>query len=186
MNQEDASSVGNASLPPGTAIGRFSLTRLLGAGGMGEVFLAHDSRLDRDVALKLLRPQLGTDAASRARFDRETRAIARLDHPNIVALHEVGEFQGRPYLVMQFVEGRSLSDFSRDRTLSVETVLDLGLQLCAGLQAAHDRGVIHRDLKPSNILVDDRLRARIADFGLARIRGAGRLTGTGSICGTTG
>jgi TolB-like protein/Tfp pilus assembly protein PilF len=186
MTQDDIGPVEQASLPPGTTVGPFRITRLLGAGGMGEVFLAHDSRLDRDVALKFLRPQPGTDAAARARFGQETRAIARLDHPNIVTLHEVGEHRGRPYLVMQFVEGHSLTEFSRDRTLSIETVLDLGLQLCAGLQAAHERGVIHRDLKPSNILVDDRLRARIVDFGLARIRGAGRLTGTGSICGTTG
>jgi len=186
MKQEDGSPVEKASLPPGTAIGPFRITRLLGAGGMGEVFLAHDSRLDRNVALKFLRSQPGTDAAARARFEQEIRAIARLDHPNVVTLYEVGEHRGRPYLVMQFVEGHSLSEFSRGRTLSLETVLDLGLQLCAGLQAAHDHGVIHRDLKPSNILVDDRLRARIVDFGLARIRGASRLTETGSICGTTG
>jgi serine/threonine-protein kinase len=153
---------------------------------MGEVYLAHDPRLDREVALKFLALHLGGDEESRARFVRETRAVARLDHPNIVTLHEVGDQQGRPYLVMQYVDGVTLSEFARGRRLTVETVLDLGVQLCGGLQAAHEQGVVHRDLKPSNILVDSHLRARLVDFGVACITGGPRLTATGSLCGTVG
>jgi TolB-like protein/Tfp pilus assembly protein PilF len=153
---------------------------------MGEVYLAHDPRLERDVAIKLLAPHLGTCQETRARFARETRVVASLDHPNIVTLYEVGDYLGRPYLVMQYLDGPSLAEFSRGRRLSVETVLDLGVQLCAGLQAAHERGVIHRDLKPSNILLDSRLRARLVDFGIARMASATELTAAGSVCGTVG
>jgi TolB-like protein len=167
-------------------VGPFRIVRRLGAGAMGEVHLAHDPRLDRDVALKLLAFHLGDDDESRACFAQETRAVARLDHPNIVALHEAGEHEGRPYLVMQYVDGVSLAEFARGRRLAVGTVLDLGVQLCAGLQAAHERGVVHRDLKPANILVDSHLRARLVDFGLARIGGSERLTAAGSLCGTVG
>jgi TolB-like protein/lipoprotein NlpI len=153
---------------------------------MGVVYLAEDLTLDRRVALKLLALHLGDDEESRARFARETRAIARLDHPNIVTLHEVGEHEGRPYLVMQYVDGPSLAEFSRGRRLSTETVLDLGVQLCAGLQAAHEKGVVHRDIKPSNILIDSRLRARLVDFGLAHVTGGAPITRTGSMRGSIG
>ena len=178
--------VPGAGLPAGTMVGPYRIVRCLGAGAMGEVYLARDSRLDRDVALKLLSPHLGGDDESRARFARETRAVARLDHPNVVALHEVGDHLGRPYLVMQYVDGVSLSEFARGRRLTIETVLDLGVQLCGGLQAAHERGVVHRDVKPSNILVDSHLRARLVDFGVASIAGGAPLTATGSLCGTVG
>ena len=175
-----------AGMPAGTAVGPYRIVRRLGSGAMGEVYLAHDPRLDRDVAIKLLAPHLGTCQQTRARFARETRVVASLDHPNIVTLYEVGDYQGRPYLVMQYLDGPSLAEFSRGRRLSVETVLDLGVQLCAGLQAAHERGVIHRDLKPSNILLDSRLRARLVDFGIARMASATELTAAGSVCGTVG
>jgi len=171
-------------LVAGATLGPYKILAPLGAGGMGEVYLAHDSRLDRNVALKCLASHLGADDENRTRFARETRIIARLDHPNIVTLHEAGEFGGRPYLVMQYVDGPSLAKFSRGRRLTIETVLDLGVQLCAGLQAAHDQGVIHRDVKPSNILLDSQLRARLVDFGLARLVDKTDLTTTGTVCGT--
>jgi serine/threonine-protein kinase len=173
-------------LAAGTTLGPYKILAPLGAGGMGEVYLAHDPRLDRNVALKCLASHFGVDEESRARFAREIRIIARLDHPNIVTLHEAGEFEGRPYLVMQFVDGPSLAKFSRGRRLTIETVLDLGVQLCSGLQAAHDQGVIHRDVKPSNILLDSQLRARLVDFGLARLVGGTNVTTTGTLCGTLG
>ena len=174
------------SLQPGTEVGPYRIVRRLGAGGMGEVFLARDSRLDRDIALKFFACSLGDDEAGRARFARETRAVARLDHPNIVTLHETGDYQGRPYLVMQYVDGPSLGEFARGETLPVETVLDLGLQLCAGLQAAHEQGIVHRDVKPANILLDAQRRARLVDFGIARVAGAPALTATGATFGTAG
>jgi serine/threonine-protein kinase len=173
-------------LAAGTLVGPYRILAPLGAGGMGEVYLAHDPRLERNVALKLLARSLGADEENRARFARETRAIARLDHPNIVTLHEVGDDQGQPYLVMQYVAGRSLGEFARGRRLTFDTVLDLGVQLCAGLQAAHEQGVVHRDIKPSNILIDSHLRARLVDFGLARITGEAQLTSTGALPGTIG
>jgi serine/threonine protein kinase len=175
-----------ASVAPGGQIGPYTIVRRLGAGGMGEVWLAHDPRLGRDVAIKLLASHLGDDPATLARFARETRVVAQLDHPNIVTLFEVGDLRGRPYLVMQYLDGPSLAEFARGRRLSVETVLDLGVQICAGLQAAHERDVIHRDIKPSNILLDSRLRARIVDFGLARTATATLSTATGLLCGTIG
>ena len=178
--------VPDASIPAGTAVGPYRIVRRLGSGAMGEVYLAHDPRLERDVAIKLLAPHLGTSPESRARFARETRVVASLDHPNIVTLYEVGDHQGRPYLVMQYLDGPPLSEFARERRLSVETVLDLGAQLSAGLRAAHERGVIHRDLKPSNILLDSRLRARLVDFGLARMANSTALTVQGSVFGTIG
>ena len=173
-------------LSPGTRVGPYRLVRRLGLGGMGEVLLAHDERLDRDVAIKFLSPLLAADADSRARFEREMRAVARLDHPNIVTVHEAGEHEGRPYLVMQRVDGPSLARLARERPLSPAVIADLGRQVCAGLQAAHERGIVHRDVKPSNILVDDRLRARLVDFGIAWVRGAAPLTRTGAVCGSLG
>ena len=174
------------TIAAGSCIGPFRVVRRLGAGGMGEVYLAHDPRLERDVAVKLLARHLGASPETLARFNRETRVVAKLDHPNIVTLFEVGDFEGRPYLVMQYLDGPSLVEFARGRRLSVETVLDLGVQICAGLEAAHEAGVVHRDIKPSNILVDSRLRARIVDFGLARMAATTELTTTGSLYGTVG
>jgi serine/threonine-protein kinase len=170
----------------GSRVGPYNIVRCLGRGGMGEVYLAHDPRLDRNVALKLLVVQDTPEEEARRRFERETRAIARLDHPNIVAVHETGEHEGRPYLAMQYVDGPTLAGFVRGRRLTVATVLDLGVQICAGLGAAHEQGIVHRDIKPSNVLVDSRHRARLADFGLARVAGSPRLTRSGSVLGTIG
>ncbi len=174
------------TITPGSHVGPYQIVRFLGAGGMGEVYLGHDPRLDRDVAIKVLGSQLGSSADSLARFTRESRVVARLDHPNIVTLFEIGDFEGRPFLAMQYLNGPSLAEFSRSRQLSLATVLDLGGQICAGLQAAHECGVVHRDIKPSNILLDSRLRARIVDFGIARMVTATRLTAEGTLCGTVG
>jgi serine/threonine protein kinase/tetratricopeptide (TPR) repeat protein len=170
----------------GTRIGHYRILERIGVGGMGEVYLAEDLRLDRRVALKFVSPFLCDDPNSLARFTRETRAIARIDHPNIVTLHEVGEYDRRPYLVMQHVEGQSLADFPRGTDLPIAKLLDLGIQICAGLQAAHDAGVVHRDIKPSNILVDGHDRARIVDFGLASFKDSEGLTAPHSLLGTLG
>ena len=167
-------------------VSHYVLVSKIGAGGMGEVYLAQDTKLDRKVALKFLSPQLCQDADCRARFTREAQAAAKLDHPNIVAVHEVGEFQGRPFFSMQHVEGQTLKEVLSGKALPLDRILEIGIQVCEGLQAAHEKGITHRDIKPSNILIDSHGRARIVDFGLASVMGLDHLTKTGSTLGTIG
>ncbi len=170
----------------GTMVGHYRIVEKIGAGGMGEVYLAEDVELDRKVALKFLPQHLCHDEDCRARFKREAQAAARLNHPNIIHVYEVSEYQGRPFFAMEHVEGQSLREFSSGRELSIEQVLELGIQICEGLHEAHDEGIIHRDIKPSNILIDSHGRAKIVDFGLASVVGTDQLTKTGSTLGTIG
>jgi len=174
------------AIAAGTHISHYTILSKIGAGGMGEVYLAEDTELHRKVALKFLPAHLCPDEDCRKRFKREAQAAAKLDHPNIVAIHEVGEFQGRPFYAMQIIEGQSLKEVIAGKDLLVERILEIGIQICEGLQAAHDNGITHRDLKPSNILLDSHGRVRIVDFGLAAIRGSESLTKTGSTLGTIG
>jgi non-specific serine/threonine protein kinase len=156
----------------------------IGAGGMGDVYLADDTELNRKVALKFLPPHLCQDEDCRARFKREAQAAAGLDHPNIAGIYEVGEYNGRPFYSMQVVEGKSLREVITGKDLSIEQILEIAIQVCGGLQAAHDKGIIHRDVKPSNILIDGQGRVRIIDFGLAAVVGSEQLTKAGSTLGT--
>lgn len=153
---------------------------------MGEVYLAEDTELKREVALKFLPPQLCQDEDCRARFKREAQAAAKLSHPNIIHVYEVSEFQGRPFFAMEHIEGQSLRDFVSAKELSIGQILELGIQICEGLHDAHERGVTHRDIKPSNILIDSHGRVKIVDFGLAAVAGLDQLTKTGSTLGTIG
>ena len=173
-------------LTKGTSVGHYRIVEKIGAGGMGEVYLAEDTQLNRRVVLKFLSPHLCQDADCRARFKREAQAAAKLDHPNIVTVYEVGEFQGRPFFSMQHVEGQTLKEVIAGKALSLDRILEIGVQVCDGLQAAHERGITHRDIKPSNILIDSHGRARIVDFGLASVMGSDHLTKTGSTLGTIG
>jgi serine/threonine protein kinase/tetratricopeptide (TPR) repeat protein len=170
----------------GTMVSHYRIIEKIGSGGMGDVYLAEDTRLNRKVALKFLPPHLCQDEDCRSRFKREAQAAAKLNHPNIVTIHEVGEHRGRPYLAMEHVEGQSLRDIVAGKDLSIDRILELGIQVCEGLIEAHEKGVTHRDIKPSNILVDSHGRARIVDFGLASIVGTDQLTKTGSTLGTIG
>ena len=170
----------------GTMISHYKIIEKIGAGGMGEVYLAEDTKLNRDVALKFLPSHLCQDEDCRARFKREAQAAAKLSHPNIMTIHEVGDYQGRPYIVMEHVEGRSLKEFSTDTDLSMEQILELFIQICEGLNDAHEKGVTHRDIKPTNILVDSHGRVKIVDFGLASVVGTDQLTKAGSTLGTIG
>jgi serine/threonine protein kinase len=173
-------------LSKGTIIGHYRIIEKIGAGGMGEVYLAEDTSLNRKVALKFLSPHLCQDADCRARFKREAQAAAKLDHQNIVMVYEVGEHQGRPFFAMQHIEGQSLKEHASQHELSIPQVLEIGIQIAEGLQAAHEKGVTHRDIKPANVLIDSHGRARIVDFGLASVAGVDHLTKTGSTLGTIG
>ena len=168
----------------GQSIGRYKITAKLGAGGMGEVFLAEDTKLDRRVALKFLPSSMWNEAEAQQRLIREAKAASQLDHPNIVTIHGIEEFEGRPFIVMAHVRGVTLNEYCTSETRTTDDLIDLALQIADGLQHAHEAGVIHRDLKPGNILVDDRGRVRILDFGIARLRGTSRLTQVGSTIGT--
>jgi hypothetical protein len=154
---------------PGTVIaGRYRLIGLLGRGGMGEVYRADDLRLGQAVALKFLPPELAEDPVRRERFHAEVRIARQIAHPNVCRVYDIADFEGRQFLSMEFVDGEDLGSLlQRIGQLPGAKAVDIARQLCAGLAAAHDKGVLHRDLKPANVMLDGRGRVRITDFGLA-------------------
>lgn len=155
------------ALAPGTKLGPYEIDSPAGAGGMGEVYRAHDTRLDRSVAVKILPARLSADPEARQRFDREARAISALNHPNICTLYDVGHQDGVDFLVMEFLEGETLAERIRKGGLPLEQVLKIGMEVCEGLEKAHRTGVVHRDLKPANIMLT-KSGAKLMDFGLAK------------------
>jgi serine/threonine-protein kinase len=161
--------------------GRYRLDSILGRGGMSEVWCATDLELGRRVALKLLAPH-----EDNARFEREARAVAALGHPNVTQLYDYGEADSRPFMVLEYLPGGSLEDMLRERgALPDDETHRIASEIAAGLAHAHARGVVHRDLKPSNVLFDDEGRAKLADFGIARMAaGEGTLTEAGTVLGT--
>ena len=163
------------------AEGRYRVERTLGHGGMAVVYLAHDEELQRPVAVKVLAEHLAGDESFRRRFLREARLAGRLSHPNLVQVYDAGETDGRPFIVMEYVAGRTLAESGK---LPVDETLGLGLQACAGLQHAHDAGLVHRDVKPGNLLLRDDGVLKIADFGIARAAETTRLTELGTVLGT--
>jgi serine/threonine protein kinase/Flp pilus assembly protein TadD len=173
------------ALTSGTYTGHYRIVEKIGSGGMGEVYLAEDTQLDRKVALKFLPPHLFQYEDCRKRFRREAQAAAKLSHPNIITIHEVGDYQGRPFIAMEHVEGRSLRDITAEE-FDIDRIIGIAVQLCDALQSAHAAGITHRDIKPSNIIIDSAGRPRLLDFGLATVRGGEHLTKTGSTLGTVG
>jgi Tol biopolymer transport system component len=157
------------AIGPGTRLGPYEVTALLGAGGMGEVYRARDARLKRDVAIKILPTAFAQDPDRIRRFEHEAEALAALNHPNIAAIHTLEESNGIRFLVLELVEGETLSDRLRKGPLSPNEVTSIGLQICAALSAAHDKGIVHRDLKPANIKITPGGQAKLLDFGLARV-----------------
>jgi len=148
---------------------QFEILELLGRGGMGAVYKARQKRLDRLVALKLLPPEIGADPAFAQRFEREARALAKLNHPNIVTLYEFGESDGLYYFLMEYVDGASLRQLLQAGRVAPREALAIVPQICDALQYAHDHGIVHRDIKPENILLDRQGRVKVADFGLAKL-----------------
>jgi eukaryotic-like serine/threonine-protein kinase len=165
-------------------IERFILERELGQGGMARVYLATDTVLQRQIALKVLTPEMGTDAGNVARFLREARASSRLDHPNIVPVQDTGEANGYHYIAMQYVEGRSLRQCLGDGPLAPKEASAIVSQVAAALDCAHEHGVMHRDIKPENILIDASGAALLTDFGIASAADEMSVTVTGNVVGT--
>jgi predicted Ser/Thr protein kinase len=166
---------------------QLEIIALIGKGGMGAVYRARQPALDRIVALKILPPQTAGGPGFVERFNREARALAKLNHPNIVAVYEFGQVNGLPFFIMEFVDGLNLRQLERAGKLSPREALQIVPQICEALQFAHDEGIVHRDIKPENILLDKKGRVKIADFGIAKILGnAGEvdLTGTQGAIGT--
>ena len=172
------------ALAIGQQFGPYRIDRFLGAGGMGQVYRATDTRLNRTVAIKVLPPTLATDARSRARFDREAKAIAGLSHPHICTLHDIGHQEDVDFLVMEYLEGETLAARLETGPLPLDQVLKYSIEIADALATAHRQGIIHRDLKPSNIVLTKGGGAKLLDFGLAK-PAASFITGGASVMPTT-
>ncbi|MGH2677125.1 MAG: protein kinase domain-containing protein, partial [Actinomycetota bacterium] len=172
--------------PPGTLLGgRYEVVRAIGWGGMAEVYLASDRFLGRRVAVKVIRQRFAEDDRFVARFRREARAAASLGHPNVVAVHDVGVHQGSPFLVMEYVPGRTLTELVRDNgPLPPDRVCEIGEGVAQALGAAHAAGIVHRDVKPGNVMVTADGRVKVLDFGIARALRWTPLTDTPAVQGT--
>ena len=154
-------------LTPGTKLGPYEILSAAGAGGMGEVYRARDTRLDRTVAIKVIPRHLSSNTELKQRFEREARAISQLQHPHICVLHDVGSDNGTGYLVMEYLEGETLAERLRKGPLPLDQLLKIGIEIADALDKAHRSGIIHRDLKPANIMLT-KSGAKLMDFGLAR------------------
>ena len=168
----------------GKTISHYKILDKLGEGGMGIVYKAQDTKLDRLVALKFLPHHLTTEVEERERFVQEAKAASALNHPNITTIYEIDEFEGQTFIAMEYCEGETLKKIVEKETLSVNKVLDIGIQLCEGPTMAHEKGIVHRDVKSDNIMLSPRDQVKIMDFGLAKLKGATRGTGTRSTAGT--
>jgi serine/threonine protein kinase len=154
---------------PGNRIGPYEIKAVLGSGGMGEVYRARDTRLSRDVAIKVLPAAFSADPDRLRRFEQEARAAAALNHPNILAVYDIGVHEGSPYVVSELLDGQTLREQLKGGPLSVRKSVDYAVQIANGLEAAHEKGIVHRDLKPENLLLTANGRVKIVDFGLAKL-----------------
>ncbi len=171
----------------GKNILHYKIIEKLGAGGMGIVYKAQDTRLKRDVAIKFLPPHLVAGNEKRARFKIEAQAAAALNHPNITTIYAIEDYDDEMFIVMEFIDGRELREIVgayRDTSRPVKQIINYAIQIAEGLQAAHEKGVVHRDIKTANVMITDKGRVKIMDFGLAKIAGGAQLTKDHSTLGT--
>src|SRR3989449_5900403 len=158
-----------SALTAGERIDRYEVVSLLGSGGMGEVYLAHDEKLDRKIALKLLPSHFTANEERLRRFQQEARAASALNHPNIITIHELVEIDGQQFIATEFVDGETLRQRMRHGPLSLHESLDIAIQVCGALAAAHKAGIVHRDIKPENIMLRHDGYVKVLDFGLAKL-----------------
>src|SRR5262245_35237180 len=154
------------ALTPGARLGPYEVVAPVGSGGMGEVYRARDARLARDVAIKVLPVAFSSDPDRLGRFEQEARAAAALNHPNILAVHDLGQHDGAPYIVSELLDGQTLRERLDDGPLAVRKAVEFAIQIAHGLGAAHEKGIVHRDLKPENIFLTSDGRVKVLDFGL--------------------
>ena len=170
--EADSAATGSAaSFSVGDRLGRFEILGPLGAGAMGDVYRARDTRLQREVAIKVLPMAFSRDPDRQRRFEREARAAASLNHPNIVAVHDAGVHEGLPFIVTELLEGDTLNRRMNGRPVPAREAVDYAMQIARGLAAGHERGIVHRDIKPDNVFVTKDGRVKILDFGLAKMIG---------------
>jgi len=167
------------SVATGSHLGPYEIQSPIGAGGMGEVYRAHDTRLDRTVAIKILPASFATDPDRLQRFAQEARAAAALNHPNILSIFDIGEDHGTPYVVSELLEGETLRARLQKSPLSMRKAINYSLQIARGLAAAHEKGIVHRDLKPENLFITNDDRVKILDFGLAKMLAPATVHGSG-------
>src|SRR5215471_6534377 len=156
------------SLGVGTRLGSLEITALLGKGGMGEVYRARDTKLKRDVAIKILPDEFSHDSDRVSRFQREAEVLASLNHPNIAAIYDVQEANGSRFLILELIEGETLADRIARGPIPVADALEIAKNICEALEAAHEKGIIHRDLKPANVKITPEGKVKVLDFGLAK------------------